>query len=262
MKNLFIKFGLGLALISALNAEPIKVAMDMSYPPFQFVENENLKGVEPEILAEVAKRSGLELVPQKFVFDEIFDAIENDKIDIAMAAIDITQERLAKFDFSVPYYATTNIFVTTEDNKEFTGPQDLAGKKIGVAVAGSTQETIAKAIPNAKVVIGRSLIGTKLLLNSGRIDTMIIESINIPAVLHDDYTYLSNVEKQSLAMLKEWGNVKKLEIFYIDFENSVNQGFMVKKGAKGELVEKINQALTTMKNDGTIDKILDKYGLR
>ena len=37
---------------------------------------------------------------------------------------------------------------------------------------------------------------------------------------------------------------------------------MVKKGANKELIEKINQALTTMKNDGTIDKILDKYGLR
>lgn len=262
MKKLFIKFGLGLALISVLNAEPIEVAMDMSYPPFQFVENGELKGVEPEILAEVSKRSGLELVPKKFVFEEIFDAIENNQINLAMAAIDITEERLAKFDFSEPYYTTTNIFVTIEENKDFTGKDDLIGKKIGVALAGSTQETIAKSIPNARVVIGRSLVGTKLLLNSGRIDAMIIESINIPAVLHDDYTYLSNIEKQSLSMLKEWGNVKKLEIFYIDFENSVNQGFMVKKGANKELVEKINQALTTMKNDGTIDKILDKYGLR
>ena len=262
MRKFLISLIFSFSFVSCIYAEPIEVAMDMSYPPFQFIENGVLKGVEPDILAEVAKRTGLEFSPKKFVFEEIFPAIENGSIQLAMAAIDMNEERLSKYDFSEPYYVTTSVFVASADNKEISTKDDLVGKKIGIALAGSTQEEIAKSIPNAKVVNGRNLINTMLLLYNNLIDAMIIESINIPVVLHNDYAYLSDREKANLDMLSALGNPKKLEIFHIDFEGSVGQGFMVKKGANAELVAKISRAIAEMKIDGTIKSILAKYELQ
>ena len=245
-----------------IHAEPIEIAMDMAYPPFQFMDGNELKGVEPEILAEIARRTGLEFAPKRYVFEEIFPAIENESIQLAMAAIDKNDERTAKFDFSEDYYVTTSVFVASEDNKDLSTKEDLEGKKIGIALAGSTQEDIAKSIPNARVVNGKNLINTLLLLHSNRIDAMIIESINIPVVLHSKYEYLSDREKANLSMLRSLGGLKKLEIFYIDFEGSVGQGIMTKKGSNQELISKINSAISGMKSDGTITKILAKYGLQ
>ncbi|MBO7370582.1 MAG: amino acid ABC transporter substrate-binding protein [Campylobacter sp.] len=262
MKKFLISLIFSFSFVSCIYAEPIEVAMDMSYPPFQFIENGVLKGVEPDILAEVAKRTGLEFAPKKFVFEEIFPAIEDGSIQIAMAAIDMNEERLAKYSFSEAYYTTTSVFIASADNKEISTKDDLIGKKIGIAVAGSAQEEIAKSIPNAKVVNGRNLINTMLLLYSNRIDAMIAESINVPVILHSNYAYLSDREKANLSMLQDLGTPAKLEIFHIDFEGSVGQGFMTKKGANAELLAKISKAIAEMKVDGTIKSILAKYGLQ
>ena len=85
----------------------------------------------------------------------------------------------------------------------------------------SINNKIEKLCPNARVVNGKNLINTLLLLHSNRIDAMIIESINIPVVLHSKYEYLSDREKANLSMLRSLGGLKKLEIFYIDFEGHI-----------------------------------------
>ena len=56
--------------------------------------------------------------------------------------------------------------------------------------------------------------------------------------------------------------LKKAEVFHIDFEGSAEQGMMVKKGTFGEELEKINKAIKDMKDDGTIETIIKKYGLQ
>ena len=258
------KIILGLCLVYAqfLSAEPLILATDMSYPPFQFMENGELKGAEAEILAEISNRTELQFKLEKISFSGIFPAIENEHADIAMSAIDITKERLAKFDFSEAYYTTTNVFVALEENKKFTSKDDLNGTRIGVISPDSTQERIARKISNTEVVICKNLMNGLSLLNSGRIDVLIVESVAVPIVVYNKFEYLSDVEKNGFAMLQSFGALKKVEIFYVDLEESVGQGLMVKKGTKQKELEKINKAIADMKEDGTIDEILHKYRLR
>ena len=259
MKKLLFGVVLSLFYAQFLGAQPLRLATDMSYPPFQFLEKGELKGVETEILAEISKRTGLEFKPEKTPFDKIFSVVEYGNADIAMSAIDITPERLVDFDFSESYYTTTNIFVALEG--KFNSIENLKNAKIGVISPESTQEELAKRLGN-EVIVCNSLMNGVLYLNNGKIDALIIESVATPIVVHNRYEFLSEKEKQGLDMLKSFGTLKKAEVFHIDFEGSAEQGLMVKKGTFGEELEKINKAIKDMKDDGTIETIIKKYGLQ
>lgn len=60
-------------------------------------------------------------------------ALEANKADIAVAAVDMTQDRADKVDFSNIYYSKENVSILArkEDN-EIKGPEDLKGKKVAV----------------------------------------------------------------------------------------------------------------------------------
>ena len=259
MKKILFGLVLGLFCVKGALAEPLKLVTDMDYPPFQYIEKGELKGVETEILAEIVKRTGLEFSSEKIVFDKIFSMVKYGNADIAMSAIDITPERLEEFDFSESYYTTTNIFVSLEG--KYNSIDNLEGAKIGVISPESTQEALAKK-HGKEVVVCNNLMNGVLYLNNGKIDALIIESVATPIVVHNRYEFLNDKEKQGLDMLKSFGTLKKLEVFHIDFEGSVGQGLMVKKGAFGEELAKINKAIVEMKEDGTIDTIIKKYGLQ
>ena len=54
----------------------------------------------------------------------------------------------------------------------------------------------------------------------------------------------------------------KLEIFYIDTASAMQQGMIVKKGTRSDLLNKINSAIDNLKQSGKIDSMLAKYGLK
>lgn len=259
MKKLFLAFAL---LCVSLFAETVKVGMDKEYPPFSYLNNGVMAGFEVDLLKEIASQTGITIEFVPMVFDDIFNEVESGHIDVGCGAIDITPERQERFDFSIPYNRTADIYVTEATNKNLIGPSDLKGKKIGVLTAGSKQEKVARSIPDAKVIINASLANLLISVKTGRIDACIIESINAPAVLGNGYEFASSSDKMAMDTLKSFGMDSKLEIFYIDTASAMQQGMIVKKGTRSDLLNKINSAIDNLKQSGKINSMLAKYGLK
>lgn len=80
------------------------MATNPEFPPFEMKEDEIVTGFDIDLMKAVCDELKMELKVESMSFNSIFDAVESEKADVAVAAISITDERLEKFDFSNPYF--------------------------------------------------------------------------------------------------------------------------------------------------------------
>ncbi|MFR7949942.1 MAG: transporter substrate-binding domain-containing protein, partial [Acutalibacteraceae bacterium] len=101
-----------------------------AFPPFEYVENDEVVGVDVDIANEIAKELGVKLTVQDMEFDLIIDYIKAGKGDIGAAGITADDERRKQVDFSVEYITSTQYVIVPAgtDTKTFK----LDGKVIGV----------------------------------------------------------------------------------------------------------------------------------
>ncbi|HSR03451.1 MAG TPA: ABC transporter substrate-binding protein [Proteiniclasticum sp.] len=150
------------------------------YPPYEFHASINGKdeivGFDIEIGKEIAKDLGVELVIKDMKFDGLLAALDQGNIDIVIAGMSPTPERAENVDFSQIYYQSMQtVVIRAEDKDVLTSAESLKGKKIGVQ-KGAIQETIAsEQFPGASPVALGKITDLILSLNSGRIDSAIIE---------------------------------------------------------------------------------------
>ncbi|WP_295808839.1 ABC transporter substrate-binding protein [uncultured Nitratireductor sp.] len=132
-----------LTLASTAFAETITVGAYPANPPWEYkTETGAFEGFEVDVAREVAKRLGMEIAFQDLGFQALFAATSSGRIDLAVSSISITNERLQNQSFTQPYYDSDGTIVGREDSQVAT-LEELDGKTIGV-VAATTGEAWAK----------------------------------------------------------------------------------------------------------------------
>ena len=103
----------------------LHIASDFSYPPFVYKEpketdpanpNANKKGLEIDILMELAKRLDLQIIFEELKFEEIIDAVASGRVDGAIGGISVTANRKEKVLFTVPFYKSPLVSIVHVDN--------------------------------------------------------------------------------------------------------------------------------------------------
>lgn len=207
-----------------------------AFPPYEFVDDNNkIVGIDPEVAALIAEKLGMELEIKDMEFDSLIPAVSSGSIDIAMAGMTVTPERLLSVDFSDTYAKGIQVIIVKEGS-DIASPDDLTGKMIGVQ-SGTTGDIYCTGDfgqENVKQFSNGSLAVAALA--NGQVDCVVID--NEPA-------------KNFVAANT---GLKILETTYADEDYAI----AVKKG-NTELLEKINKALNELKADGSFDKVVDKY---
>lgn len=217
------------------NKNELVMVTEAGFAPYEYYEDGKIVGVDIEIAEEIAKAMGKELVVKDIFFDSIINELKSGKADMALAGMSITEERLKEVDFSIEYIKSRQVAIVKQDSKI----EDLSGinnKKIAVqlgTVADSyvTEEKIASEIVRQKKYL--SMIED---LKANKVDLVIMD------------------ELPAKEILKTNTNLKLLDGYV--FEDSY--GIAVKKG-NTELLNKINEVLMNLMNDGKIDEYVIKY---
>ena len=69
------------------------VATDAAWPPFEYMEGENVVGVDVDIAQDIADGLGVDLEVINVAFDSLSMYLENGEADLALAAITVTEDR-------------------------------------------------------------------------------------------------------------------------------------------------------------------------
>ncbi len=209
-----------------------------SNPPFEYkTASGAFEGFEVDIVTEAAKRLGLEVEISDLGFQALFAATSSKRIDVAISSITITKERLASQSFSQPYY-DADMGIATRKDSAVNGAADLKGKIAG-GLSGSTGEKWIKDNQEkygiAEVKGYNAQQDLLLDLMAGRVDAAV-----------------SDVPGMEYAFLKMTDLVVKERI-----KTGEQYGLMMTKDHP--LLEKLNDAITAMKKDGTTAAIHKKW---
>lgn len=213
----------------------LKMATNSTFPPYEYVEDGKIVGIDVEIAEEISKRLGYELKIMDMEFNTIISSIESGKANIGLAGMTVTEEREKSVSFSTPYAKSVQQIIVTK-NSDIKGLDDIKGKKIGTQL-GTTGDIYAKDDFGEEAVQSFDKHADAILaLKSKKIDLVMIDEMTAKAFLSNN------------------GDLKALDTPYADEEYAI----AINKINK-ELLKNINGVIADMKKDGSLDKIISKY---
>ena len=214
-------------LVMATNAE---------FPPYEYHDGDAIVGIDAEIAKAIADELGMELEIEDIAFDSIIPEIVSGKADMGLAGMTVTEDRMQSVDFSDTYAKASQKIIVTEDS-EIVSPDDLKGVIVGVQL-GTTGDIYVSDLEADGTTVERYNKGFEAVqaLSQGKIDAVVIDG------------------EPAKTFVAETEGLKILDESFTDEEYAI----AVKKG-NTELLEKINGALKTLKDNGTLDEIVAKY---
>ncbi|MBQ8233577.1 MAG: basic amino acid ABC transporter substrate-binding protein [Lachnospiraceae bacterium] len=244
MKKLFTTLLASVMCLAALTAcgnkgtkDVLVVGTNAAFPPFEYVGDDGQPdGFDIALIKAIGEKLGMEIEVQDMEFESLVTAIGS-KIDAAIAGMTIDEERLKSVDFSEPYYDAIQYVIVLKDS-EIKGADDLKNKTIGVQLA-TTGNYIADEIEGATVKSYNKGVDAVNDLINGRVDCVIIDKN--PAMVFTE---------------KFADKLTAIDGAEFDFETE-QYAIALPKGS--DMVEKVNQALADLKEDGTFDALVAQY---
>ena len=220
----------------------LTMATNAEFPPYEFMENNEIVGIDAEIAKAIADKLGYELVIENVDFDSLIPGVQTEKYDFVMAGMTVTDERLEQVNFSQTYAKGVQSIIVKEDSA-IKSVDDLfaegANNKIGVQLATTGDLYCTWDIEDEGLgTVERYNKGADavMALNSGKVDCVVID--NEPAKVF--------VESNP--------GLKILDTEYIteDYAAAVSKD-------NPELLAEIDKALGELIADGTVAGIIEKY---
>jgi polar amino acid transport system substrate-binding protein len=125
----------------------IRFMTEVDYPPFNYAGPDgNPAGFNVDLARAICEELHVTCTVQMRRFDTLFDALNDNRGDAAIASISVTPDARKRADFSDPYYRPVARFVVRHDSKMAdVTPERIEGKKVAV-VAGTAHEQYLRAL--------------------------------------------------------------------------------------------------------------------
>ena len=233
----------GLSAGPVLAQQTLKVGSTPTGIPFTFLDTKTntIQGVMVDMVTEVGKRAGFGVQIEAMQFSTLIAGVTASKIDLVSAAMYITPTRKEQIDFSDPIYTYgEGLIVPKSDTKDYVSFDDMKGYTVGAQVGTAYVAPLQKIFPEVKIY--DTIPDILRDVNAGRIKAGFAD---YPIVAY-------NLQQGNFA------ETRLVKSYKSTMTGSIGIG--MRKG-ETELLKKINTALAAMQADGTVKKILAKWGL-
>ena len=99
--------------------DQLVVATNAEFEPFEYKNGDTFYGIDMEIAKLLADRLGKELVIQDMNFDAVLLSVQQQKSDIGMAGLTVSEERAQQVNFTESYYEASQRLVVRSDDTTF-----------------------------------------------------------------------------------------------------------------------------------------------
>lgn len=213
------------------------------FPPFVSMSAENggdFEGFDVDVYKAVCDKLGLEpnILPS-VQFDTIVPTIkQGGKADVSIGAITITDERLEEVDMTDPYMDSNQAIVVKKGaTATDVDTLNVAGTQVAVQSGTTGEAWVKENLPNATCVPLDDIIQCLTGLQSGLYNAVVCD---LPVAQYEIKIAYSDLEVTT------------------EIPTGEQYGLVVSKDNPG-LTEKINQALKDLEDDGTMDKLEQKW---
>ena len=211
------------------------MATNAAFPPYEYYEGDKIVGIDADIAQAIADKLGMEQKVDDMDFNSIITAVQTGKADIALAGMTVTEDRLKNVNFTDSYATGVQVIIVKEGSAIAT-PDDLEGKKIGVQEGTTGHIYCSDDYGEDNVIAYTTGANAIEALKTGKVDCVVID--NEPA-------------KEFVAANT---GLKILDTEYVTEDYAIAVG-----KDNDELLDKVDKALNELKEDGTIQQIVNKY---
>jgi ABC-type amino acid transport substrate-binding protein len=213
----------------------LAVASDIPYPPFEQGDPPDYEGFDIDLINAVADEMGLEVEIQDQPFEVIL-AGSKGRFDLSIAATTIKPARENRVDFSDPYFEASQSLLVPTDS-DIATVDDITADTIVGAEDSTTGETYANDETDAEVRSFGGINEAFTALDNAQVDAVINDLPSSAAAVEDSEGDLEIVEE-----------IPTEELY----------GIVIPEDSD-PLLEAVNEALATVKENGTLDEIYQEW---
>ena len=237
----------GILLSSCGKQKDLIIVTCGTYKPFSYTQNNQLKGIDIEIIQQIANASNSKLLLLSAGQYNLIEYVSSVDVDGAICAISPDDKSKKIVNFSQIYHGenieilvnrtnyTGKVLLEAKNEKELIDVmKELSQSRIG-AIAGTLSEKIAKDyaikyFDDSSVITFKQTKSALKALTSGDIDLLLL---------------VRNSTDYKLAQINS-------PLFSENFAIAISKN-------KPELLAQVNEILKQMKANGTLEKIKKKY---
>jgi polar amino acid transport system substrate-binding protein len=165
--------------------QPVRIATEGAYPPFNYGENNEPAGFEVELGRAMCEAMAATCT---FVFqdwDGIIAGLRERRYDAIMSSLEITKERKHRVAFSKRYYRIPAALIGPKSAAADAGgsPPDLVGKSVGAVADSEFAGFLESTYPSADLRPFGKLDEASLDLLTGRLDYVLGDKLALSRFL-------------------------------------------------------------------------------
>ena len=223
------------AELKTIESGKLIMSTNAAFPPYEMVADDgSFEGIDVEVAGAIAEKLGLELVVDDMDFDAALLAVQQNKSDIVMAGVTVTEDRQLVMNFSDSYATGVQVVIVKEGS-------DVTLDNLGEKMIGTQRGTTGNIYTSDDygddhvTAYDNGASAVQALLN-GQVDCVVIDSAPAEAFVASN------------------AGLTILDTEYV----TENYAIGVNKDNTA-LLDAINQALAELIADGTVQSIVDKY---
>ena len=164
------------AEVAEENANKIVIGTNAEFAPFEYFNEEGeIDGFDADLMEMIMTVLGYDFEIISIDFDALLPALESGRIDLSIAAMTITEERLENALFSAPYFNASQKIIVGVDSEVSTF-SELNGKKIGVQMGTTGDLYVTENLPEATVERYNKALDAVIDLVAGRLDAVVTDA--------------------------------------------------------------------------------------
>lgn len=223
-----------------VNKEPLVVAMELAYPPFETKDEDGTPvGISVDFAKAFGEYIGRDVKIENTSWDGLIPSLQTGKVDMIISSMTITDDRKKIVDFSNPY-ANAMLAVLTNKDSGINSVEDLdkSGKTLAVKTGSTGYIYAQKNIQNAEIIALADESACVTEVAQGKADGFIYDQLTI---------------------YRNWqNNLDTTDAIFIPFQNVDMWGIAVQKNDT-ELLAQLNEFIETYRINGGFDKLTNKY---
>ena len=223
------------AELKTVESGKLIMSTNAAFPPYEMVADDgSFEGIDVEVAGAIAEKLGLELVVDDMDFDAALLAVQQNKSDIVMAGVTVTEDRQLVMNFSDSYATGVQVVIVKEGS-------DVTLDNLGEKMIGTQRGTTGYIFTSDDygddhvTAYDNGASAVQALMN-GQVDCVVIDAA--PAEAY--------VEANPGLTILDTEYVTENYAIGVNKDNTA-------------LLDAINQALAELTADGTIQSIVDKY---
>ena len=158
----------------------LRVGMDASYPPFEFVDGEGqFHGLDVDLAQALADQFGVRMEIANIGFDSLYDALRNKKFDLIISAL--PYDPFLRKDFATSYSYFNSGLRWVARTETLAALSDPSGKRVAVQLGSGADveaRTLQRKFPQMALLTFDEVAGVVDVLARGEVDAAILDGVS------------------------------------------------------------------------------------